>query len=114
MYYAQQMRGIQVSLGKRLKAIIKEEGISQRAFAEEMHLSVTAIEHYIAERRIPSGELFIEMGRNEKFRKYTMWLLSGTVELGTVESGAGQVCPAFSTQEKCGLTIGNGDIQKKA
>lgn len=103
------MRGFQVSLGKRLKSIIKEEGLSQRAFAEEMGLSVTAIEHYIAERRTPSGELFIEMGKSGRFRKYTMWLLSGTVE-----PGAGQVCPAFSTQEKCGLTIGNGDLQKKA
>ena len=98
-----------MSLGKRLKSIIKEEGLSQRAFAEDMSLSVTAIEHYIAERRTPSGELFIEMGKSERFRKYTMWLLSGTVE-----PGAGQVCPAFSTQEKCGLTIGNGDLQKKA
>lgn len=98
-----------MSLGKRLKSIIKEESLSQRAFAEEMGLSVTAIEHYIAERRTPSGELFIEMGKSERFRKYTMWLLSGTVE-----PGAGQVCPAFSTQEKCGLITGEVDSQKMA
>ncbi|MUK93727.1 helix-turn-helix domain-containing protein [Aliivibrio fischeri] len=102
------MRGIQVSLGKRLKAVIKEEGLSQRAFAERMNLSVTAIEHYIAERRTPSGELFIEMGKSERFRKYTMWLLTGSVE-----PNSGQVCPAFSTQEKCGLTAGEEDTLKK-
>ena len=98
-----------MSLGKRLKSIIKEEGISQRAFAEDMGLSVTAIEHYIAERRTPSGELFIEMGKSAKFRRYTMWLLSGTVE-----PGAGQICPAFSTQERCGLIPGEVDSQKMA
>ena len=109
MHYAQQMRGYQVSLGKRLKAIIKEEKMSQRAFANEMNLSVTAIEHYIAERRIPSGELFIAMGSHEKFRKYTMWLLSGVVQ-----PRSGQISPAFSTQEQCGLITGEEDSQKKA
>lgn len=97
-----------MSLGKRLKAVIKEEGLSQRAFAEDMSLSVTAIEHYIAERRTPSGELFIEMGKSDRFRKYTMWLLTGDVE-----PNSGQICPAFSTQEKCGLTSGEDDSQKK-
>ncbi len=98
-----------MSLGKRLKVIIKEEGLSQRAFADEMNLSVTAIEHYIAERRVPSGELFIGMGKHEKFKKYTMWLLTGDVE-----PNSGQICPAFSTQEQYGLITGESDIQKKA
>lgn len=98
-----------MSLGKRLKSIIKEEKISQRAFAKEMNLSVTAIEHYIAERRVPSGELFIEMGKHSTYRKYTMWLLTGNVE-----PNSGQISPAFSTQELCGLISDKKGDQKQA
>ncbi|WP_023604644.1 helix-turn-helix domain-containing protein [Aliivibrio logei] len=95
--------------GKRLKSVIKEERFTQKEFAAEMDIPLRTIEEYVASRSKPSGDLFMKLSNHEKFRKYTMWLLSGTVE-----PGAGQVCPAFSTQEKCGLTIGNGDIQKKA
>lgn len=102
------MEGAQVSFGKRLKAVIVEEGISQREFAEEMNLSKKAVENYVAEKRIPGGELFMTMTKHKVFRKYTMWLLSGEVE-----PNSGQVCPAFSTQEKCGLIAGENDIQQE-
>jgi len=98
MDFAIHMRGKQVSLGKRLKSVIKEEGISQREFAKEVNLSQTAIEHYIAERRVPSGELFIAIGHHEQFKKYIMWLLTGDVE-----EDSDQVSPKLSTQKKCGL-----------
>ncbi|MGR5464537.1 helix-turn-helix domain-containing protein [Photobacterium damselae] len=98
-----------MTIGNRLKAIIKEERISQRRFAEEMALTVTTIENYISERRTPSGEFFLQIGNHPVFSKYTMWLLTGHVE-----PNSGQVSPAFSTQERCGLTTGKDNIQKKA
>lgn len=75
-----------MSFGKRLKAIIKEEGLSQREFAKEVGFSQTAIEHYIAERRVPSGELFMIIGKHEQFRKYVIWLLTGEIEEGSDQS----------------------------
>mgnify|MGYP001183595793 CR=1 FL=1 len=98
-----------MSFGQRLKSVIKEEGLTQREFSEEVGVALRALEEYINERRKPSGDLFMRLSENQRFRKYTMWLLSGTVE-----PDAGQVCPAFSTQEQCGLTTGENDIQKKA
>lgn len=98
-----------MSLGKRLKAIIKEERMSQRGFSEEIGFSLTAIEQYISDKRTPSGELFIAMGTHKVFKKYTIWLLTGDVD-----PNSGQVSPDFSTQEQCGLTVANEDDQKKA
>ncbi|MEC4729067.1 helix-turn-helix domain-containing protein [Shewanella sp. D64] len=98
-----------MSFGKRLKSVIKEERYTQGEFAEEMNVTRGRIEEYIAERNKPSGELFMAMTKHKVFRKYTMWLLSGEVE-----PNSGQISPAFSTQEKCGLISGTENIQKKA
>ena len=94
---------------KRLKSVIKEERLTQKEFALEMSTPLRTIEEYVAGRSKPSGELFMKLSNHEKFRKYTMWLLSGTVD-----PSAGQICPAFSTQEKCGLIPGEVDSQKMA
>lgn len=96
-----------MSFGKRLKAVIKEEGFTQKGFAKEIDTPFRAIEEYIGERNKPSGELFMKIGTHEIFKKYTMWLLGGEIE-----PESGQVCPDFSTQEQCGLT--GGSSQKRA
>lgn len=100
---------MQVDIGKRLKAIIKEEGFSQREFAEEMNLSTRTIEQYINGKRNPSGELFASMCNHAVFEKYLSWLLTGNTK-----PSSGQICPAFSTQEQCGLIAGKIDTLKKA
>jgi transcriptional regulator with XRE-family HTH domain len=109
MDYSMIKRGNQMSFGKRLKSVIKEERYTQGEFAIEMNLSRGRIEEYIAERNKPSGDLFMAMTKHSVFRKYTLWLLSGEVE-----PNSGQICPAFSTQEKCGLITGENDTRKKA
>lgn len=93
---------------KRLKAVIKEERFTQKEFATEMDIPLRTIEEYVAGRSKPSGDLFMKLGAHQRFRKYTMWLLTGSVE-----PNSGQICPAFSTQEKCGLTVGEEDTLKK-
>ncbi|MDD9158254.1 helix-turn-helix transcriptional regulator [Aliivibrio sp. S4TY2] len=98
-----------MSFEKKLKAIIKEEGYSQAGFASEIGISTSAVEKYISGKQEPAGGVMLRIVNHEKFKKYTLWLMTGDVN-----PDAGQICPAFSTQEKCGLTIGNGDIQKKA
>ena len=98
-----------MSFEKKLKAIIKEEEYSQAKFANEIGISRSAVEKYVSGKQEPAGGIMLKIVNHEKFKKYTLWLMTGDVN-----PDAGQVCPAFSTQEKCGLTIGNGDIQKKA
>ncbi|HAS61681.1 MAG TPA: transcriptional regulator [Vibrio sp.] len=98
-----------MSFSKRLKAMIKEERFTQAKFADDMGVSRSAIEKYLSGENQPTAGLLMSISQHSVFRKYTMWLLSGTVE-----PDAGQVCPAFSTQELCGLTTGENDIQKEA
>ncbi|WP_406732773.1 helix-turn-helix transcriptional regulator [Vibrio scophthalmi] len=88
-----------MSFGLRLKAMIKEERVSQRQFSEEINFPLTTLEYNIAGRSEPSGALLIKIGSHEKYRKYAMWLLNGEVQPGT-----GQVCPSFSILEQCGLS----------
>ena len=98
-----------MEFGKRIKSIIKEERYSQREFAELIDIPLGTLESYLSERAELSGKALGKIANHEQFKKYTLWLMTGDVM-----PDAGQVCPAFSTQEKCGLTIGNGDLQKKA
>ncbi|AVI66969.1 hypothetical protein CKQ84_14345 [Shewanella sp. WE21] len=82
-----------MNFGERLKYVIQEEGMSQRQFAEEMDMSLVAIERYISGKREPASKFFVKFSESKVFNKYLVWLLSGNVE-----PGVGQVCPVFSTQ----------------
>ncbi len=97
-----------MSFSKRLKSIIKEERFTQAKFADDMGVSRSAIEKYLSGENQPSAGLLMNISGHPIFRKYTIWLLSGTAD-----PVAGQICPAFSTQEKCGITSGEDDSQKK-
>ncbi|HIF9405230.1 helix-turn-helix domain-containing protein [Photobacterium damselae] len=96
-----------MTFGKRLKAVIKEERYSQRAFAEVVGIPLRSIENYLSDRQEPTYSAIVKIVTNPKFSQYTMWLLNGRVE-----PDSGQVCPDFSTQEQCGLV--SSDSQKKA
>jgi transcriptional regulator with XRE-family HTH domain len=98
-----------MSFEKKLKSIIKEEGYSQAKFASEIGISRSAVEKYISGKQEPAGGIMLKIVNHERFKKYTLWLMTGDVM-----PDAGQVCPAFSTQEQCGLIIGEINIQKKA
>ncbi|MGR5241791.1 helix-turn-helix domain-containing protein [Photobacterium damselae] len=87
-----------MTFGKRLKALIKEERYSQRAFAEIVGIPLRSIENYLSDRQEPTYSAIVKIVTNPKFSQYTMWLLAGQVE-----PDSGQVCPDFSTQGQCGL-----------
>ncbi|MCE7576204.1 helix-turn-helix domain-containing protein [Aliivibrio fischeri] len=97
-----------MSFEKKLKAIIKEEGYSQAKFANEIGISTSTVEKYVSGKQEPAGGIMLKIVNHEKFKKYTLWLMTGDVN-----PDAGQICPAFSTQEKCGLTAGEEDTLKK-
>jgi len=101
------MEGSQMFFRNRLKAIIQEEGMSQKVFAEEIDVSLGALERYLSGKRIPAGDVIMKIVSHEKFKKYTMWLLTGDVE-----EDSDQVSPKLSIQEKCGLV--SDDSEKKA
>ena len=98
-----------MSFSKRLKAIIKEERFTQAKFANEIGVSRSAIEKYLSGDNEPAVGVLMNIAQHPIFKKYTMWLLSGVVQ-----PGSGQISPAFSTQEQCGLITGKEDTQKKA
>jgi transcriptional regulator with XRE-family HTH domain len=91
---------------KRLKAIIKAEGISQKVFAEEIDVSLRSVEQYLSGNRVPAGDVIMKIVSHEKFKKYTMWLLTGDVE-----DDSDQVSPKLSIQEKCGLMADDSEKQ---
>ena len=99
--------GLSMLFKKRLKAIIREEGMSQKVFAEEIDVSLGAVEQYLSGKRIPAGDVIMKIVSHEQFKKYTMWLLTGDVE-----EDSDQVSPKLSIQEKCGLV--SDDSEKEA
>ncbi len=97
-----------MSFSKRLKSIIKEERFTQAKFADDMGVSRSAVEKYLSGENQPSAGLLMNISAHPIFRKYTIWLLSGTAD-----PIAEQICPAFSIQEQCGLIVGKEDTLKK-
>ncbi|WP_075518089.1 helix-turn-helix domain-containing protein [Moritella viscosa] len=95
-----------MSFDKRLRSIIKSENVSQKVFAEEVGVSVRAIEKYVSGERVPTGNVLMKIVSHERYIKYTMWLLTG----GT-EEDSDQVSPKLSIQEKCGLVSDDSEKQ---
>ena len=98
-----------MEFGKRIKSIIKEERYSQRDFATLIDIPLGTLESYLSERAEVSAKTLGKITNHEQFKKYTLWLMTGDAK-----PDAGQICPAFSTQEKCGLIPGEVDSQKMA
>ena len=95
-----------MSFGKRLKAIIKEEGMIQKVFAQEIDISLGGLERYLSGKRVPAGDVIMKIVSHERFKKYTMWLLTGEFE-----EGSDQTSPKLSIQEKCGLIADGSEKQ---
>ncbi|PKF49162.1 helix-turn-helix transcriptional regulator [Enterovibrio nigricans] len=87
-----------MSFANRLRAVIKEERLSQAKFAAEIGISRPAVEKYLSETTDPAGWVMLKITNHATFKKYALWLMTGDT---APESG--QVCPDFSIQEQCGL-----------
>lgn len=91
-------RSSSMSFNKRLKAVIKEERYSQREFAESVGIPLRTLEDYLSGRTEPGLQAIAKIVKHPAFKKYTTWLICCEVD-----ADSGQVCPDFSTQERCGL-----------
>ena len=83
-----------MNLIQKIKCILKDEGLSQRQFADLIDVPLGSLEFYLREKREPSHTFLLKITNHSQFQKYTLWLMTGTT---APESG--QVCPAFSTQD---------------
>ncbi|WP_392430717.1 helix-turn-helix domain-containing protein [Edwardsiella piscicida] len=79
------------AIGEMLKAIRNAEGLSQTKFAEITGISISTIKKYETGVIEPGGNTLLRVTRNEIFKKYTMWLMTGETN-----EAAGQISPALS------------------
>lgn len=77
-----------MTFGNRLRMIIKEEQYSQAQFAQEIKVSRSTIERYLADKQEPAGGILLKIVNNDRFKKYALWLMTGEVE-----SGIQQIAP---------------------
>ncbi|UJF17227.1 helix-turn-helix domain-containing protein [Vibrio sp. SS-MA-C1-2] len=87
-----------MSLGKKIKSIRISEGLSQTEFSQLVDISIDSLRSYENERRTVNEVNLIKLTNHLRFKKYTLWLMTGEVA-----PEAGQVCPAFSIQAQCGI-----------
>ncbi|PKF48672.1 XRE family transcriptional regulator [Enterovibrio nigricans] len=87
-------------LNKKIKAIRLDEGLTQLEFSQLIDIPVISLQNYEREVRNPSSENLMKITEHPRFEKYAFWLVTGKTDY---ESG--HICPAFSTQEKCGLDV---------
>lgn len=95
-----------MSFGKKLKAIIKEEGCTTKEFAEKIDIPVSTLTRYLYDKSDAPSSVVAKIASHIDFRKYTMWLLTGEVE-----EDSEQVSPKVSIQEKCGLIADDSEKQ---
>ncbi|MBG6243349.1 MAG: XRE family transcriptional regulator [Candidatus Symbiopectobacterium sp. Dall1.0] len=90
-----------IDYAKKLLAIRKAEGMTQQKFAEITGLSLGFIKIYESGHRPARSETIEKVIQTKKFKKYTLWLMTGEVA-----PLAGQIEPAFSLS-------GSGVSEKK-
>lgn len=80
------------SIGIKLREIRDSEGLSRKQFAELTGVPESAQKLYETGRRENIGiETVTKITQHERFKKYTLWLMTGDTNIE-----AGQVSPALS------------------
>ncbi|ASM11595.1 helix-turn-helix transcriptional regulator [Serratia marcescens] len=79
------------TLGDKVKAIRKSEGVSQSEFCEITGISISTVKKYETGLIEPGGTTLMKITSNARFKKYTMWLMTGDVA-----PEIGQISPALS------------------
>ena len=101
-----QMDESRLILNKKIKAIRIEESLTQVEFSLLTEIPVISIQNYEREVRAPNAENLTKITNHPRLIKYALWLMTGK---SAPESG--QICPVFSTQERCGL-INSQDVKR--
>ncbi|HIH5600171.1 TPA: helix-turn-helix domain-containing protein [Serratia marcescens] len=78
-------------LSDKVKAIRKSEGISQSEFCDITGISISTVKKYETGLIEPGGVTLMKITSNPRFKKYTMWLMTGDVA-----PEIGQISPALS------------------
>ncbi|QDL32692.1 helix-turn-helix domain-containing protein [Serratia liquefaciens] len=79
------------TLGDKVKAIRKSEGVSQSDFCELTGISISTVKKYETGVIEPGGATLMKITQHPRFKKYTMWLMTGDVA-----PEIGQISPALS------------------
>lgn len=87
-----------MELGLKIKSIRLEESLSQSDLAELIGISKGTLQNYEQGKNHLSETNLLKITNHPQLMKYALWLMTGQ---SAPESG--QVCPVFSTQERCGL-----------
>lgn len=96
-----------MEIEKKLKAMRIAEGLSREDMSELVGVSKYSIRNYEQGTREIKAEMLAVITANPAFDKYAYWLLTGKT---LPESG--QVCPAFSIQEQCGIISEEKNIKR--
>ncbi|CAJ0999656.1 hypothetical protein SODG_002027 [Sodalis praecaptivus] len=86
--------------GKKLRAIRKSEGLTQRQFAELSGLSLNTVRAYEVGQQPARSEVMVRVVQVDMFKKYTMWLIHDEVEIDS-----GQIAPELSHIGSDGLEV---------
>lgn len=73
-------------LSEKVKAIRKCEGVSQSEFCEITGISISTVKKYETGLIEPGGATLMKITTNPRFKKYTMWLMTGDTapEIGQI------------------------------
>ncbi|WP_250655040.1 helix-turn-helix domain-containing protein [Alkalimarinus coralli] len=84
-----------MNMCEKIKIIRKAEELTQKEFSEEAGLSISAIKKYETGRRTPNGIELEKITKSDRFKKYTLWLMTDEVA-----PEAGQISPEIEEQRK--------------
>ncbi|MEI6896030.1 MAG: helix-turn-helix transcriptional regulator [Psychromonas sp.] len=87
-----------MQLGKKLKAIRLAENLNQLEMSQLIDISIDSIKSYETLRRTINEGNLMKITNNERFSKYTLWLM-----IGKTAPESNQVSPDFSILLACGL-----------
>ena len=107
-YYYERTCGVNMELGKKIKAIRIAEGLNQNEFSQALDIPIDSIRSYENERRTVNEINMIKITNHHRFKKYTFWLMTNDV---LPESG--QISPDFSILLQCKIISGE-NISKRA
>ncbi|HIF9265461.1 helix-turn-helix domain-containing protein [Photobacterium damselae] len=95
-----------MQLNKKIKSIRLEEKLTQAQFAQMLDIPIRTIQEYEQLRFGVGLSTVVKITSHPELKKYTLWLMSDETSFST-----GQISPAFSTQEKCGI-IESGEVKR--
>jgi len=80
-----------MSMGQKLKAVRKAEGLTQKKFSEISGIALSTLKNYEGDYKSPGLQVLLQVTNAPQFQKYTLWLMTDKTA-----PQAGQIAPAFA------------------